>query len=307
MIDAHVHIFSEMRGRCGTGSTLGLGYGRIRRGDVEEILLPPTFEKITHTPEMLLGQMEWAGVDRAILLQGPFYGECNDYVVKAVRQHPDRLSAAAYLDPFTDDCRTMFESIVQEESFCAVKMECSEAAGYCGIYPDASLADPGLTWIWSELQARQLPLVFDLGAIASRSYQTDAIRTIAETFPDLKIVIAHMAQPNPTAEADSALWKLWEEQIALGQLPNIWFDIASLPAYVAAEGFPYPTATRYIRMVIERLGPKKILWGTDIPGTLQIATYLQYVQHARLTVEWLPESDRQLVLHKNAAQVYLGS
>ena len=60
------------------------GYGRIAVGDEETQLLPPYNEKTVFTPEMLIANMDWAGVDKAVLLQGPFYGECNSYVLEAL-------------------------------------------------------------------------------------------------------------------------------------------------------------------------------------------------------------------------------
>ncbi len=38
--------------------------------------------------------MDQAGVDRAVLLQGPFYGDMDDYVRQAVKRWPDRLAGA---------------------------------------------------------------------------------------------------------------------------------------------------------------------------------------------------------------------
>ena len=40
----------------------------------------------------------------------------------------------------------------------------------------------------------------------------------------LRIVIAHLGQPRPEAESAPELWKLWEEQVDLGLLDNVWFD-----------------------------------------------------------------------------------
>ena len=63
--------------------------------------------------------------------------------------------------------------------------------------------------------------------------------------PDLRIVIAHLGQPRKQAErGDPEKWKMWQEQIALGRLPNVWFDTASLPDW--GEDFPYPAAQRFL-------------------------------------------------------------
>ena len=78
----------------------------------------------------------------------------------------------------------------------------------CGLHPDAKLDMLNIAWLWEELERRRLVLTLDLGAIGSCSYQTGAVRAIAEGHPDLRIVIAHLGQPNPSAEADVERWEL---------------------------------------------------------------------------------------------------
>jgi L-fuconolactonase len=155
------------------------------------------------------------------------------------------------------------------------------------------------------LERQGLVLVLDLGSVGSRSYQTGAVRAIAGRHSDLKIVIAHLGQPTPAAEADPERWRLWREQIALGRLPNIWFDSAALPAYLPGETFPYPGAGRYLQLALEEIGPAKILWGTDLPGLLGHATYRQLLQLGRLHTQSLSPEEQAMVLGKNALRVYI--
>ena len=304
IIDAHAHIFPEVRGATGRGLSRGLDYGRIAVGNEEIQLLPPYNETTVFTPEMLLANMDWAGVDRAVLLQGPFYGECNLYVLEALDRYPDRLVGAAYFDPWEANNHQDFETLIASSSFRIVKLECSEATGLCGLHPNARLDAPDVAWLWETLERRGLVLTLDLGAIGSRSYQTGAVRIIAEGHPDLRIVIAHLGQPNPSAEADAERWGLWQEQIDLGQLPNVWFDTAALPAYLPDEDFPYPTAERYLQLALERIGPSKILWGTDLPGLLRHLNYPQLVKLAQLHTQSLSSNEQAMILGENAMSVY---
>jgi predicted TIM-barrel fold metal-dependent hydrolase len=304
IIDAHAHIFPKVQGMNAAGPTHGLDYGRIAIGDRLIQLLPPFCAETVFTPEMLIAHMDWAGVDKAVLLQGPFYGECNQYALEALTRYPDRFMAAAYFDPWAPDSRQTFVTTLKALSFRAVKLECSEATGLCGIHPGARLDAPDIAWLWNELAARGVILVLDLGAVGSRSYQTATVRAIAETHPPLKIVIAHLGQPSPTAEVNPTLWQQWLDQIVLGQLPNVWFDTAALPAYLPDEDFPYPGAARYLQLAFDLIGPAKILWGTDLPGLLSHATYPQLLKLGRLHTQSLTASEQALVLGGNALRVF---
>lgn len=304
IVDAHSHIFPQVQGSTGRGLTRGLGYGRIAVGEEETQLLPPYNATTVFTPEMLLANMDWAGVTKAVLLQGPFYGECNSYVLDALDRYPDRLVGAAYFDPWGSGNRHEFQTVIASSKFRVVKLECSEATGLCGLHRNARLEMREIAWLWNSLERRRLVLTLDLGAIGSRSYQTDAVRTIAEVHPDLRIVIAHLGQPNPSAEADAQLWSLWWDQIDLGLLPNVWFDTAALPVYLPDEDFPYPTAERYLHLALDRIGPSKILWGTDLPGLLRHLSYPQLVRLAELHTQSLSSNEQAMILGTNAMHVY---
>ncbi|OFX16384.1 MAG: hypothetical protein A2Z18_03335 [Armatimonadetes bacterium RBG_16_58_9] len=304
IVDVHAHVFQRFCGRVADGPTRGLGYGRVSIGNASLQIMPPLCKQTRHTSEMLIAHMDWAGVDKAVLLQGPFYGECNEYVAKAVRSYPDRLVGAAYFDPWENDAHRRFDAVVANTSFRALKLEMSESTGFSGIHPGVTLSDPNLAWLWDELEKRKLVMVLDLGAVGSASYQTDAVRQIAEDHSDLKIVIAHLAQITPIVEAESELRQAWERQIDLGCLPNVWFDTASLPAYLAEEGYPYPSAARYIRTAIDRIGPTKVMWGTDIPGLLSHATYPQLRRAAEKHIAFLPADDQARIMGGTAIDVF---
>jgi len=306
IVDAHVHVFPEVRGLTGAGPTRGTGGGRIAVGDAELQLMPPRAEGTAYTVEMLLADMDEAGVSEAVLLQGPLYGNWNPYVLDAIRRYPERLTAAGYLDPWASGCRQASRELSASSRFRGVKLEFTEMTGLSGIHPGARLDDPHVSWLWHELERRRLALVMDLGPAGSRSYQTGALRRIADEHPDLRIVIAHLAQPSPKVEADTEQWRLWLEQIDLGRLPNVWFDSSALPAYVADEDYPYPGAERYLRLAIERIGPDKVMWGSDAPGLLLHATYPRLVKLGELHTQFLSSSEQAMVLGGNALRVYRG-
>lgn len=306
-IDVHAHIFPEIHGLTRNGPTRSLGYGFASEGDRPVRILPPYAPETAYTPEMLIANMDWAGVEKAVLLQGSFYGGLNDYVAQAIRHYPGRLAGFAYLDPWMAGWKERLAQIIAWNAFAGIKLECSEGTGFCGIYPQAWLDDKDLDWLWSELQRHRFMLVLDLGAVGSRSYQTGAVHRIAEVYPGLHIVIAHLGQLKPEVEANPQAMKLWEKQISLGLLSNIWFDCAALPAYLPDEDYPYPTAGKYIRMAIEKVGPAKVMWGTDQPGLLSLASLPELVKMARYHTAFLPPEHQRMVLRENAQRLFFDS
>lgn len=283
IIDAHTHVFPAIKGKTADA-------------DISE--------NIHHTPEMLIAQMDFIGVERAVLLQGPYYGECNSYIAEAVKKYPHRLTAAAYFDPWSQDSLEHFQAIYDMVVFRALKIEFSVPTGFSGIYKGITLDSDELEWLWTELEKRKMVLTLDLGGVGSASYRTNDVRRIAERHPRLNIVIAHLGQPMPALNTDPDLYDMWETQLKLAKIPNIWFDTASLATYFQEEKHPFESARKYFIKAVELAGTEKILFGSDIPGTLIHATYYQQKQMMELFVECLNAHEREKILGENAWKVY---
>jgi predicted TIM-barrel fold metal-dependent hydrolase len=305
IVDAHAHVFERIHGHLAQGEVIGIGYGRVRVGMNEIIqVLPPLCEATRLTPEMLLRNMDLAGVERTVLLQGNFYGEMNDYVAGVVNGWPDRFTGAAYLDPWEGDPHAVFTHCVEDLGLRIMKIPVDDAFGLGSIHPGARLDDECVTWLWPEMERRGLIVTLDLGGVGSSSYQTDLVECIARNHPGLKIVIAHLGQPTVHVDKDPRLIALWEKQVLLGLLPNVWFDLSALPAKTQEEPYPYPSSGRWIRRAIELVGPKKLMWGTDVPGLLTSGTYTQLLTQMDVHLEGLGHEDLAAILGQTAMEVY---
>lgn len=305
IIDAHAHIMRALKGRTASGRTRSLAWGKARWGEETIQLLPPFSEATTFPAEALLAQMDWAGVDRAVLLQGPFYGEANAYVAAAAARYGDRFAGAFAPDPFAPNARGQYRQCVEDYGFRIVKFELSEATGLTGLYPELRIDAPEHRWLFEAAEGDGLVATFDLGKIGSRAYQTEAVAVIAERHPDLTIVIAHLAQP-PLAEGENARrHEKWRQQILLGRKPKVYFDLSALPAYgPEREEYPFNAARSAIQRAADLIGAEKLMWGTDVPGLLTRGSYRQLLNYVRRHCDFLSEAERAAVLGQNALRVY---
>ena len=277
LIDAHVHIFPNVNGYGPKGHTHSEGYGRIDAGDgIAQDVLPAINEKTSHTLQMLLHEMRQGRVDKAVLILCPCYGDWSEYVLQACRDYPEQFTASAFFDPWSPAARQYYAEKLEGSLWKNIKIEFSEAGGLYGVYPGVQLDAPELRWLWEAMEAGGKTVSFDLGRPGDGSYQTDQIASIAKRHPGLKVVLCHMGQPSRAAERNPELWSAWLEQIRLGTLPNVWFDLSALPYHVQAEEeYPFPSTKRYFDLARGIVGAKKLLWGTDIPWLLGTANYQQ--------------------------------
>jgi hypothetical protein len=309
IIDSHAHICEFVDGRIAAGRTSSSRGGLVQMGDGGSLRLMPPLPGPTRFPaEVLLEHMDHIGVDRAVLLQGSLYGDQNDLISQTVANWPDRFTGAAFLDPLAPGARRYFARIRDDWGFKALKLELSEATGFCGLYPDLDLASPDLAWLWGDAAAHQITITLDLGGIGSRSYQTAPVRGIAERHPDLHLVIAHLAQPplhnNRSDLPEIEATRLWEEQLSLARLPNVWFDLAALPYYAEPEEYPYPSVRAVLRRAVELVGSERLLWGTDAPALLREATYRQLLDYVVKHCDFLSPTERAGILGENARTAY---
>ena len=292
IIDAHLHITNGFQGLTGAGRTESLELGMARQGDqIHQVLPPINPGKTVFPPETLIQFMNWVGIDKAVLLQGSFYGDQNQYLYETCQCWPDRFLPAAFLDPHASDVRDQFLQVTNEYGFRILKFEMSQPTGFTGVYPNLRLDGPEMSWIWEAAEQQELVVTLDLGKGRTPAYQTREVQTLIQRHPSLVVVIAHLAQPPLGKQGDRELNDLWEEQILLGQNANVWFDISALPAYQDEE-YPFASALRYIRRAVDLIGADRLMWGSDIPGLLGHATYKQLLdsvcRHAGFSESELP-------------------
>jgi len=214
-------------------------------------------------PEQLLQEMDDAGVEFTLLMGGPEdafwdYKNCrfasNEKVLKAVRDHPDRLIGNVYLDPRCTDAIDIFIKY-RDEGFKCVKM-----FPPVGFMPDDERFFP----LYEKIEEAGVPILFHAGQTNIRIISKEpGVRRatnskyshplnfdmIARLFPKMPIVLAHMGYPHyvdawSVAHANS----------------NIYLDIAGSGPWT--EGIPIVFNAVGGRQFIP-VDFKRVLWGTD--------------------------------------------
>ena len=59
---------------------------------------PPNLRNLEFTPDSLIGEMDYAGIDKVLLHTNAMLGRSNDYQAECVAQYPDRILSMALID-----------------------------------------------------------------------------------------------------------------------------------------------------------------------------------------------------------------
>lgn len=297
LIDCHVHIFETLKGFNGKGEMRPLKNGLARWGNGEVVkMVPPELGDTSFTAETCYQLLKKNGVEKAVLLQGSFYGFQNEYVAEALEKYPDLFIGAGTFDPFGIYADQIYDRVTSELGMKALKFETSTGCGFMSYHPTFDIAEVFGKYAKKAAEHNQT-LVMDIGSPGMPSFQPEAIRKLAQENPSLRIVVCHLLAP--TRKDGEALKKALELLIA----DNIYFDLSALPFNVQPENYPYPTAVAYIKTACDIVGYQKLLFGTDVPSVLCYDSYRKLTDFFSSTGEFTQEQ-LEAIYYGNALKAY---
>ncbi len=293
IIDTHLHVFSSFTGSPDGHGHTSLSHGQVRLGNHLVQVLPPSFERTSSPPEVALRYMDLAGVDKALLSQGPFYGLHNDDVANAVYRWPDRFYGLAMYNPWLGARGPAdLERWMEEAGLIGIKLEMPNTRR---VWPAIDLLGEAEMRVWERCAALNGLLVLHLepGAAPCR-----AVRQIVEAFPTLRVIVCHLGL---------APIEGWREQVRLARHERIYLDIATLPyQFREQEEYPCPGAQEAIAWAVREVGAHKLMWGSDYPSVLLYNTYAQLLNLVRTNCPFLSDEERGQILGGTAERL-LGS
>ena len=298
LIDAHAHVVQCIAGTGSQGELRPCGGGKAvyATGNSFQIL-PPEIGEYDAAPEALLRVMDEHGVDKAVLLQGNYFGFQNLYTYEAVRAYPDRFAGAASYDPFSAQAEKIKAHLFDELGFKIVKFEVSSGSGLMANHPPVDLDGEVMHQCYRHAADRDLIFVIDIGKPRSVSWQVDALGRAIARYPEMRFVVCHLLSPQL---GDGELLKRSLEKLAL---PNVWFDLTALCLNSKPETFPYPTARGYVRDAADIVGADRLLWGSDMPSAMTRDSYRHFIdfiaEHPALSGK-----DREKILLDNAEKLF---
>lgn len=299
IIDAHAHVVQYIAGFTSRGELRGVGGGRARYADGSEFQMIPEKFGGSFTADDMISVMDGNGVEKAVLLQGQFFGFQNEYTAEAVKKYPNRLIGAGSYDPFCAKAEDVKRRLFHELGFKAVKFEVSNGSGLMAYHLPIDLDGEVMNACYRHAADNGLTVVMDIGRPRNCCWQVDALAAVVKKYPSVTFVICHLLAPQRTDVAllGGALSKLAR--------PNVYFDLASLTSNQQPETYPYPTAVEHLETAKRVVGSDRLMFGTDMPSNLCRDTYAHLTDYIKLSGVF---TDRELedIFYNTANAVYFG-
>ena len=273
VIDAHTHLWKKQTGRRDNVPVRSLENGLSDFGGEIRQMMPPYMLTGENSPEMLIANMDYAGVSGAVVVGEVMDGNQDEYFKAAKAKYPDRLKICAFYDDGEEYTLDGFDGI----KICACKFK-----------------TPGIQRHFEVFENAYKNNKFVAIELEDGDAQTGELEDIIQQLPDLKIAIGHFGMVTRDK---------WLEQIKLARYKNVYIESGGITWLFNEEFYPYPSAIKAINEAAGICGFDKLMWGSDYPRTMVEITYKMSLDFVQKTKE-ISEGDKEKFLFSNARDFY---
>jgi L-fuconolactonase len=238
------------------------------------------------TPEMLLELMKANGVEKTVLIQVIHYRYDNSYLGAVLKQYPNFFQGVCRVDPLDPAAPDHLTQLSEEKGFRGVRL--SPAGDATGDWIRGPLMPP----LWKRCENLKVPMTL----LAPISRVPD-IQKLADKFPDLTIVIDHMADC-PVDQPEQL-----ESLVALVRYPQVFVKISHTWS-LSKENYPWLDSQRLVKRLYDTFGPQRLMWATDWPIAKDRASYRQRLTVVRDDMKFLNTDDKSWMLRKTIERVW---
>lgn len=274
MIDAHHHFwrYNEQE------------YGWITPAQavLQADFLPAQFE----------AECKAVGVDSVISVQARTILEETDALLEFAAEHDFIAGVVGWVDLRSPDVSSMLDRYCEHPRFVGVREICQGAADE--EYFDHPAFNRGI-----EALTRR-GLAFDILIFADQL--PSAIRFV-DLHPVQRFVIDHCAKP-PIRRGQFA--QDWANELAeLARRENVYCKFSGLTTEVR-DGAPWSTELLrpYFEAVLAAFGPRRAMFGSDWPVSIQATSYAAWISACRMLVKPLSAHEQFAVLEDSARRFY---
>lgn len=274
IIDAHAHLWNTQDGRVDGKPVFSVGNGISNFGGERRQMMPPYMLTGQNNVEMLIANMNYAGVSGAVITQEEIDGNQDEYLILAKLKQPERLKICSLYEEGKEFLAGGdFDGI----KICAGRLHTQDLTEHYKVFERAN--------------REKMFISVDL---ADGDTQTASLRELIEQYPDLRVAIGHFGMV--TREN-------WLEQIKLARYKNVRIESGGITWLFNEEFYPYPSAIHAIKEAAEVCSFDKLMWGSDYPRTMVEITYKMSFDFILKSKE-ISDGDKEKFLFENANSFY---
>ena len=235
--------------------------------------------------EMLLDDMDRAGVDMAVLVQPSVYGWDNRYLINCLDAWPGRFIGLCLIDP---------RSPVPREDLLRL---CGP--GRCRGLRLNTIRQGDISWLAAPDRHALFAALAELGLSLSFHMdieQAPVVATLSARYPGVPFIIDYLGPDIHRNTGAAAHLDL------LAVRPNIHFKLLCV-AEDEDTSPPFPDILPFYQQVLARFGARRVMFGSDYPGARTVCAYEEIIAWGT-SFPGLTGDERRQVMGGTAARIF---
>ena len=294
------------------------GYGRfewdVGKEQYVKQYFPPSVVDMSYSADALVAEMDYAGIDVALLHRIPYLGISNEFISDCVRKFPERLCGLAYIEEWR---------IRSEQDWAIKKLQHAvKGLGLAALQflPDHfSLYGQDDDWVsdefnpyWDAFTDLGVPLFITpnfsslatgKGALDSVLGQLNKIRSWMEKYPDVDVVLTHGFSWHMFVDGEKVVLPDSIFKAAPTDNPRFHMQVMFPISLGGVWEYPMLQVRPLMELLVERVGVDRLIWGTDMPIVMRFYTYRQCIEQIKRCCDFLNTEDLDMILGGNAVRI----
>ena len=245
------------------------------------------------SPDELALQLAAAGVDKTVIVQSMNSYADTDSML-AIAEAYDWVAGVVGWLPIHDPAET------------AKKLEEYEKNRYFKGIRHLIHEETNPDWVVQKQVIEGLNILADRGltfdVVAVFPNHLKHVPTLAESVPNLKMAIDHLAKP-PLGDADRAIWR--EQLAAAAESQNVFAKVSGLNTVTADfENWSYEDIKPLVDFAIETFGADRLMFGSDWPVATLAGDYAKVWNETNKCLADLSAEERGAILGGTGGAFY---
>ena len=241
-------------------------------------------------PEHLKPLIDAAGVDRTVFVQTQHNLDENRWVLSLAEENPWIAGVVGWVDLASPNCEQQVEEFKDNPKFVGVRHIVQDEQDDDFIVGEDVLK--GLAVL--EKHDVAYDLLFYVKHLKHAA-------TVASKFPNLRLVIDHLAKPViKHAQTDG-----WQEHfVEAAKYENVHCKLSGMVTEADWENWKPHDLKPYVETAVEHFGADRCMFGSDWPVCELAASYPQVFDALMDCIGGLSTSEREKILGHNAIEFY---
>ena len=258
-------------------------------------------------PELLIAYMDYVGVDMAVLQHDHVYGAQNAFLSECAAKYPGRFLPLAQIREWRASDDAELNRLESSISHLGLRGLYFAMEGFAATGCTDRLDDRRFDALWTMVDRLGVPVFWYIDAQrihGLRDYmdQVHQLDAWAQAWPSIPAVLTH-GNDISDLQGGTDRFLFPESLLRFLKRPNVSVEV-NLHLAGDVDPFPFTWTRDVLRDMYDRIGPRKLIWGSDMPGAERTVTYRQAMDYVRINADFMSASDLDDFYGGNIARVF---